>query len=104
MEVDHVFRALADGTRRRLVEALAERPGQTLFELHVRLVSMPDGGLSRQGLSRHLAVLEDAGLVRHEWRWRSKHHYLERVLLQRLSDNWLDPLLRRAALTEDETR
>jgi DNA-binding transcriptional ArsR family regulator len=92
MELDSIFRALADPTRRRVVEELAERDGQTLFELHVRLISWHGASLSRQALSKHLSALEEAGLVRTEWRWRSKHHYLERKPLRQLCDVWLRPL------------
>ncbi|QRM32707.1 helix-turn-helix transcriptional regulator [Microvirga sp. VF16] len=92
MELDSIFRALCDPTRRRMVEELAERDGQTLFELHVRLISWHGASLSRQALSKHLSALEEAGLVRTEWRWRSKHHYLERKPLRQLCDVWLRPL------------
>lgn len=93
MELDSVFQALADATRRRLIDDLAERDGQTLFELHVRLISIHGQSLSRQALSRHLSVLENAGLVRHEWQWKCKHHYLVRAPLRSLSTVWLAPLL-----------
>jgi DNA-binding transcriptional ArsR family regulator len=92
MELDPLFRALADPTRRRLVEELAERDGQTLFELHVRLISWHGASLSRQALTKHLLLMEEAGLVRTEWRWRSKHHFLERKPLRQLRDSWLGPL------------
>ena len=84
MDLDLLFRALADPTRRRMLDELAERDGQTLFELHVRLVSWHGASLSRQALSKHLQVLEEAGLLRTEWRWRSKHHFLERSPLRRI--------------------
>ena len=92
MELDGIFRALADPTRRRLVEELAERDGPTLFELHVRLINWHGASLARQALSKHLATLEEAGLVRTEWRWRSKHHFLERAPLERTWELWLRPL------------
>jgi len=92
MELDSVFRAIADPTRRRLVEELAERDGQTLFELNVRMIHWHGASLSRQALSKHLLLLEEAGLVRTEWRWRSKHHFLERAPLRRLRDLWLQPI------------
>lgn len=92
MELDLLFRALADPIRRRLLDELAERDGQTLFELHVRLISWHDTPLTRQGLSRHLTVLEEAGLLRAEWRWRSKHHFLERAPLRAAWRLWLGPL------------
>jgi DNA-binding transcriptional ArsR family regulator len=92
MELDPIFKALADPTRRRLLEELDERDGQTLFELTVRLVSWHDGAPSRQALSKHLAILEAAGLIRVEWQWRSKHHFLERAPLQQMWKVWLRPL------------
>jgi DNA-binding transcriptional ArsR family regulator len=92
VDLDVILRALADPTRRRLLDELAEREGQTLFELHVRLISWHGASLSRQALSKHLGVLEEAGLVRTEWRWRSKHHFLVREPLRRLWRIWLGPL------------
>jgi DNA-binding transcriptional ArsR family regulator len=94
MDIDLVFRALADPTRRRLVEELDERDGQTLFELHVRLVTWHGASLSRQALSKHLQLLEEAGLLRAEWRWRSKHHFLERSPLREVWERWMGPLVR----------
>lgn len=95
MELDHVFGALNDPTRRRLLEELRDRDGQTLFELHVRLINWHGAALSRQALSKHLQVLEGAGLVRAEWRWRSKHHYFEPGPLKRLIMIWLGPMAER---------
>jgi DNA-binding transcriptional ArsR family regulator len=92
VDLDPLFKALADRTRRRLLDELDERDGQTLFELHVRLVSWHGLAISRQALSKHLGVLEEAGIVRTEWRWRSKHHFLERDPLRRLWRIWLGPL------------
>jgi DNA-binding transcriptional ArsR family regulator len=89
MEFDLLFRALSDATRRRLLDELAERDGQTLFELHARMINWHGADLSRQALSKHLAVLEEAGLLRIEWRWRCKHHFLERKLIQRAWKMWL---------------
>ncbi|HWK67393.1 MAG TPA: helix-turn-helix domain-containing protein [Rhizobiaceae bacterium] len=107
MDLDRLFRALADPTRRRIVDELAERDGQTLFELHVRLINWYGASLSRQALSKHLLSLEEAGLVRTEWRWRSKHHFLERMPLRQMWDVWLRPLtepLETEENTADEDR
>jgi DNA-binding transcriptional ArsR family regulator len=101
MELDRLFHALSDATRRSLLDELAERDGQTLFELHVRLLTWQQASLSRQGLSRHLAVLEDAGLLRTEWHWRSKHHFLIRVPLRNAWKVWLGPLARGKSPTGD---
>jgi len=92
MDLDSIFKALADPTRRHLLEELNERDGQTLFELTVRLVGWHDAAPSRQALSKHLAILEAAGLIRIEWKWRSKHHFLERAPLRRMWKVWLRPL------------
>ncbi len=102
MDLDRLFRALSDATRRRLLEELAERDGQTLFELHVRLITWHQSNISRQGLSRHLSVLEDAGLLRTEWRWRSKHHFLVRDPIRNAWKIWLGPLAERQSATGDE--
>ena len=92
MDLDLLFHALSDTTRRRLLDELAERDGQTLFELHVRLLTWQQASLTRQGLARHLSVLEEAGLLRTEWRWRSKHHFLVRKPLREAWKVWLGPI------------
>ncbi len=89
MQLDLLFQALSDTTRRRLMDELAERDGQTLFELHVRMITWHGASLSRQALSKHLAMLEVAGLVRTEWQWRSKHHFLERAPIREAWTTWL---------------
>jgi DNA-binding transcriptional ArsR family regulator len=92
VDFDTIFKALVDPTRRRLLDELNERDGQTLFELHVRLLTWQIAALSRQALSKHLGVLEEANIIRVEWRWRSKHHFLERAPLRLLCRSWLGPL------------
>src|SRR6202008_2422803 len=92
MELDLVFHALSDTTRRRLLDELAESDGQTLFELHVRLLTWQQSSISRQGLARHLALLEVGGLLGTEWRWRSKHQFLVRAPLRDAWKVWLGPL------------
>lgn len=67
-----IYRALADPTRRTLLDELCKREGQTLFELCGRLIMAHDISSSRQAISQHLAVLEEVGLVRTERRGRSK--------------------------------
>lgn len=95
MDLDRLFHALADSTRRRLIDELAERDGQTLFELHVRMTQWHGASLTRQALSRHLTVLEEVGLLRCEWQWRSKFHFLELAPLRRASTVWLGAYLRK---------
>lgn len=94
VDLDLLFQALADPTRRRLMEELAERDGQTLYELQVRMISWHGVSFSRQGLSRHLVSLEEAGLLRTEWRWRSKLHFLQREPIQLAWKLWLGNFVR----------
>lgn len=82
-----VYKALADETRRRILDDLAERDDQTLFELCVRLA---DRGVthSRQAVSQHLAVLEEAGLVHSERRGKFKFHTIDTRPLAQISERW----------------
>ena len=73
-DLDAVFRALADPTRRAILDGLAERDGQPLFEICVRLAEGRGMSLSRQAVSKHLAVLENADLVGVRWEGRTKLH------------------------------
>ncbi|WP_203230265.1 ArsR/SmtB family transcription factor [Segeticoccus rhizosphaerae] len=84
-----VYKALADPTRRAILDELAERDEQTLFELCARLISKHDLASSRQAVSQHLDVLEDAGLVTTRREGRYKFHHLDRRPLQRLAGRWL---------------
>jgi DNA-binding transcriptional ArsR family regulator len=61
--VDDVFKALADPTRRAILDELTQRSGQTLSELRARLIERHGSGSTRQAVSQHLAVLEEVGLV-----------------------------------------
>jgi len=89
--VGDVFRALADPTRRRILDELTERDGQTLFEICSRLATKYRLASSRQAISQHLAVLEEAGLVRTRKEGRYKFHDLQRAPLEHLADRWLAP-------------
>jgi len=91
--VDAVFKALADPTRRILVEELAERDGQTLFELCVRLISRRGLEVSRQAVAKHLDVLERAGLVEVRREGRYRLHTLDRAPLRAAWDEWFRPLV-----------
>lgn len=82
-DTDRLLRALADSTRRLLLDRLRDHPGLTLSEL------LAGFGASRQALSKHLAALEGAGLVVTLWRGREKLHYLDPQPLQRLPARWL---------------
>lgn len=80
---DAVFRALADRSRRRLLDSLNTRSGQTLGEL------CADMNMARQSVSKHLAVLEVAGLVSTVWRGRAKLHYLNAAPIGDISERWI---------------
>ncbi|HEY8594648.1 MAG TPA: metalloregulator ArsR/SmtB family transcription factor [Devosiaceae bacterium] len=76
-QLDRVLRALADPTRRRIINTLKRRSGQSLFELCVASVAEGVGPLTRQAISRHLQVLQDAGIVTTRWKGRTKLHTLD---------------------------
>ncbi|MFD8066180.1 ArsR/SmtB family transcription factor [Streptomyces parvulus] len=86
-----VFKALADPTRRRILDELAERDGQSLFEICARLTAKHGLNLSRQAVSQHLAVLETAGLVVPRREGRYKFHDLDTQPLERIVTRWLRP-------------
>lgn len=88
---DDVFKALADQTRRTILDELAERDGQTLFEICGRLLTKHGLNTSRQGVSQHLALLEAAGLVETRRDGRYKFHHLDTRPLEHLTDRWLAP-------------
>ena len=84
-----VFRALDDETRRLILDELVARDGQTLFEICTTLTMRHSIGSTRQAISQHLAVLEDAGLVATERRGSSKFHYFKSEPLAVISQRWL---------------
>ncbi|MFF3392059.1 ArsR/SmtB family transcription factor [Streptomyces sp. NPDC002669] len=88
---EDVFKALADPTRRLILDELTERNGQTLFEICSRLVTKHGLGLSRQAISQHLAVLESAGLVLSRRQGRYKFHDLNTEPLKHIVARWLGP-------------
>jgi DNA-binding transcriptional ArsR family regulator len=88
---DDVFRALADPTRRLLLDRLFERDGRTLGDLEAEV---PE--LSRFGVMKHLGVLEKAGLVVSRRDGRHKLHYLNPVPIRLISDRWIDKYRARA--------
>ena len=81
-----MFRALADPTRRHLLDALYERDGRTLTELAEGLA------MSRQAVTKHLAVLEEAGLVTAVRRGRERHHHLNPAPLADVGGRWIPPV------------
>ena len=88
--VGDVFKALADPTRRKILDELADRDGQTLFEICSLLIARHGVNSSRQAISQHLAVLESAGLVTVQWRGRSKMHYFNSEPLADITQRWLN--------------
>jgi DNA-binding transcriptional ArsR family regulator len=86
-----LFKALADPTRRTILDELCERDGQTLFEICARLAMKHGLGSSRQAISQHLDVLEDAGLIRTAREGRYKFHVLDTSPLQQITDRWPQP-------------
>ncbi|MDA3628872.1 metalloregulator ArsR/SmtB family transcription factor [Saccharopolyspora oryzae] len=86
-----VFKALADPTRRAILDELADHDGQTLFEICTRLTGKHGLGSSRQAISQHLELLEGAGLVEVRRDGRYKFHHLNTGPLEHLLDRWLEP-------------
>ena len=82
--VDKVFKALADRTRRSLLDRLFERDGRTLTDLESELE------MTRFGVAKHLKVLEEAGLVITQRSGREKLHYLNPVPIRLIHDRWID--------------
>ena len=84
MDDDLVFKALADPTRRRLLDRLFERDGRTLTELEA------DVAMTRFGVAKHLRLLEQAGLVVTRRSGREKLHFLNPVPIRLIHDRWID--------------
>jgi DNA-binding transcriptional ArsR family regulator len=87
-EVGELFKALADPTRRAILDELQERSGQTLFELCGRLTMRHHLSSTRQAISQHLDVLEEAGLVKTRREGRYKFHDLDTSPLREIADRW----------------
>ena len=81
--MEQVFKALADMSRRRLVDELHIKDGQTLVELAAALP-----GMTRFGVMKHLRILESAGLVVTRREGRGKRHFLNPLPIQRIQDRW----------------
>lgn len=81
--MDQVFKALADPTRRLLLDRLFENNGQSLGDLCRRL------GMTRQAVSKHLKILEQANLVAVVWQGREKLHYLNPVPIHEIAERWI---------------
>ena len=83
VRTDTVFKALADPSRRKLLDLLYASNGRTLGELAVHL------DMTRQAVTQHLAVLEEANLVATSWRGREKLHFLNPVPLYEIYERWI---------------
>jgi DNA-binding transcriptional ArsR family regulator len=83
-----VYKALADPTRRAILDELSERDGQTLFEICSRLAARHAVRSSRQAISQHLDLLESAGLVRTRRQGRYKFHHLDTTPLETILERW----------------
>ena len=83
MDDDSVFRALADPSRRQLLDRLHASNGQTLGELCQNME------MSRQAVAKHLAILEDASLVATQWRGREKLHFINPVPINAIAERWI---------------
>ena len=83
-----LYKALADPTRRTILDELTDRDGQTLFEICSRLIMKHGITASRQAISQHLDVLEEAGLVRTRRSGRYKFHSIDTLPLREIGDRW----------------
>jgi DNA-binding transcriptional ArsR family regulator len=100
MDDDRVFKALADPSRRLLLDRLFERDGRSLGELESQLE------MTRFGVMKHLRLLEEAGLVVSRKVGRTRLHYLNPVPIRQIHDRWLDKYTARraSALAELKTQ
>ena len=86
--MDNVFKALADPTRRLLLDSLRDEDGQTLHQLSA------GRGMSRQSVTKHLKILEAANLVGVVWNGREKLHYLNPIPIREISRRWVSKYTR----------
>jgi DNA-binding transcriptional ArsR family regulator len=99
-EIDKVFKALADPSRRELIDRLHARNGQTLNELCKGLE------MARQSVTQHLGLLEDANLISIQWKGREKLHYFNPVPIHEIYERWIQKFEqeRLAALHDFKTK
>lgn len=88
VDVELLLKAIADPTRAAILDGLVERDGQTLFEICARLTSNGASSASRQAISQHLSVLEEAGLVSTQRQGRYKFHYVHTSPLAEIQRRW----------------
>jgi len=96
--MDMVFKALADPGRRKLLDRLFESSGLTLGQL------CDEMGMTRQAVSQHLALLEEANLVVTTWRGREKLHFLNPVPIHEIYDRWVKKFERRSMKALDQLK
>lgn len=104
MSVADIYRAIADPTRRTILDELCERDDQTLFEICARLTNKHGLGLSRQAVSQHLETLESAGLVRSRKEGRFKYHQIDSTPLAAIADRWPQDAPQSSATTSEGVR
>ena len=83
-----MFRALADASRRTLLDRLHRRSGQTLTELCAALA------MSRQAVTKHLSILENANLIAVRWQGREKLHFINPVPINAIAERWISKFQR----------
>ena len=88
-QMDAVFKALADASRRKLMDELFKSNGQTLSELCEHL------DMTRQAVTKHLAILEEANMVAVQWRGREKLHFINPVPIHAIAERWIRKFERR---------
>ncbi|SES24773.1 Helix-turn-helix domain-containing protein [Gracilibacillus ureilyticus] len=89
-DTDAIFKALSDSTRRLILDELTERNELTLYELTTRLIMKHELSISRQAIAKHLAALEDAGLVKSIRKGRYRVLLFNNEPLKDLLNNWVD--------------
>ena len=87
---DAIFKALADSTRRLILDELSERNEMTLYELSVRLISNHNLAISRQAIAKHLSALEDAGLVKSKRKGKYRVLIFNNEPLKNLLKGWIE--------------
>ena len=91
--MDEIFRALADPTRRLILDELATRNSQTLYELCTRLIMKHRVQMSRQAIVKHLDILESAELVKSQRQGRLKFLYFNDAPLRKISERWINRVI-----------
>ncbi|WP_078378702.1 ArsR/SmtB family transcription factor [Sutcliffiella halmapala] len=87
---DTIFKALSDSTRRLILDELSERNEMTLYELTARLIMNHNLSISRQAIAKHLAILEDAGLVKSERKGKYRVIIFNNEPLKNLLKRWIE--------------